>query len=128
VGLVGRIRPHIGIDSEDRDWIGRAGRLASSASGRICNADDCRPVSHGTDGKTSIVPGANYTGNNPSGPNNTCTVTVTNNGPDTVTSFILDNTPGAGLSLSIAFFPQVVGSVGFYSPFYRIAFLTQPHA
>jgi uncharacterized repeat protein (TIGR01451 family) len=42
-----------------------------------------------TDGKTSVVPGLSYS--NFGAPNNDYTVTVTNNGPDTVTQFTLNS-------------------------------------
>src|SRR5262249_25771594 len=59
-------------------------------------------------------PGLNYSTGpvNFGAPNNTYTVTVTNNGPDTVTQFNLNFAPGAGLSWSGLIFPTVVGSVG----------------
>jgi uncharacterized repeat protein (TIGR01451 family) len=53
------------------------------------------------DGKTSVVPGVNYDGilfQPPPFAGNDYTVTVTNNGPDTVTQFNLNFAPGAGLT------------------------------
>jgi len=66
------------------------------------------------DNKTSVVPGLNYSTGpvNFGAPNNSYTVTVTNNGLDTVTQFNLNFAPGAGLSWNGAIFPTVVGSVG----------------
>ena len=68
------------------------------------------------DGKTSVVPGVNYDvflGSQPNFPfNNDYTVTVTNNGPDTVTQFNLNIVPGAGLSLIGFNFPSANGSLG----------------
>ena len=65
------------------------------------------------DGKTSIVPGVNYdTTGLGVGPSNDYTVTVTNNGPDTVTSFFLNINPGAGLTWTGTLNPAVHGSVG----------------
>jgi uncharacterized repeat protein (TIGR01451 family) len=54
------------------------------------------------DGKTSVVPGTS----------NPYTITVTNNGPDTVTSFDLVNNPGAGLGIQGFNNPAVNGSLG----------------
>jgi uncharacterized repeat protein (TIGR01451 family) len=68
------------------------------------------------DGKTSVVPGVNYDvllGSQPNFPfNNDYTVTVTNNGPDTVTQFNLNIVPGAGLTWLATTNPSVNGSVG----------------
>ena len=71
------------------------------------------------DGKTSIVPGVNYsTILNPSngGFFDDYTVTVTNNGPDTVTQFNLNFAPGAGLTLAFIGNPSAFGSQGSYNP------------
>jgi uncharacterized repeat protein (TIGR01451 family) len=67
------------------------------------------------DGKTSVVPGVDYsslTGGPPNPPANDYTVTVTNNGPDTVTQFTLNFDPGAGLSWAGTANPSANGSVG----------------
>jgi len=68
-----------------------------------------------TDSKTtSVVPGADYSGFpiDFGAPNNDYTVTVTNNGPDTVTQFTLHFDPGAGLTWTAQVNPSVNGSVG----------------
>src|SRR5262245_53217450 len=68
------------------------------------------------DGKTSVVPGVNYDvqfGFQPNFPfRNDYTVTVTNNGPDTVTSLELVINPGAGLTLFGWNNPSANGSQG----------------
>ena len=70
------------------------------------------------DGKTSVVPGVNY--DVILGPqatfNNDYTVTVTNNGPDTVTQFNLNFAPGAGLTWAGTINPVAFGSVGTLDP------------
>jgi uncharacterized repeat protein (TIGR01451 family) len=70
------------------------------------------------DGKTSVVPGANYSGSPLvfGAPYNNYTVTVTNNGPDTVTQFTLNFDPGAGLTWAAANIPRFNGSVGTIAP------------
>src|SRR5215475_8829512 len=71
------------------------------------------------DGKTSVVPGVNYDvllGQPPPFAGNDYTVTVTNNGPDTVTQFNLNFAPGAGLSWAGATNPSSYGSVGTIAP------------
>src|SRR5262245_31234141 len=70
------------------------------------------------DGKTSVVPGASYSSSPVAfgAPYNNYTVTVTNNGPDTVTQFNLNFAPGAGLSWAGATNPSSYGSVGTIAP------------
>jgi hypothetical protein len=69
-----------------------------------------------TDGKTSVVPGVNYVvlvGSQPNFPfNNDYTVTVSNDGPDTVTQFNLNIVPAAGFTWIGTFF----GNAGSQSP------------
>jgi hypothetical protein len=74
-----------------------------------------------TDGKTSVVPGVNYSnsGGGPNPPANDYTVTVTNNGPDTVTQFNLNIVPGAGLTWG----GTLLATRGFKAP--RTAMLTR---
>src|SRR5215510_12833484 len=70
------------------------------------------------DGKTSVVPGASYSSSPVAfgAPYNNYTVTVTNNGPDTVTQFNLNFAPGAGLSWAGSTNPTSFGSVGTIAP------------
>jgi len=64
------------------------------------------------DGKTSVVPGVEYFPQAAGNHFNPYTVTVTNNGPDTVTSFDLNTNLSAGLSVGGFANPSVNGSVG----------------
>jgi uncharacterized repeat protein (TIGR01451 family) len=82
VGLIGRIRPHIGIDfgGQGLDWTQRTS--ASAANGRLCN-DDCRPVGHHHRPRDSVAPGDSTR----------YIITVTNNGPDFVDALVTDSFP-----------------------------------
>ena len=71
------------------------------------------------DDKTSVVPGVNYDvllGQPPPFAGNDYTVTVTNNGPDTVTQFNLNFAPGAGLSWAGPPTPRVMAAWGLLPP------------